>query len=75
MCNMLDLPIQNDTSTDEACPYCKKLHHTLKQCWLKKSDENLKDEVNTLIPTLKKIYKLNTTFYNRKEDLRQIKEK
>ena len=45
------------SSTEEACPYCKKLNHTLKQCWLKKSDENLKDEVNTLIPSLKKIYK------------------
>jgi hypothetical protein len=57
MCKMLDLPLQNDTVTDEGCPYCKKLHHTLKQCWLRKSDETLKDEVNTLIPSLKKIYK------------------
>ncbi len=24
MCNMLDLPLQNDTSTDEECPYYRK---------------------------------------------------
>ena len=54
MYKMLVLTLQNDTSTDESCPYCKKIHHTLKQCWLKKSDENLKDEVNTLIPSLKR---------------------
>ena len=57
MCKMLGLPIQNDTDTDEACPYCRKFHYTLKQCWLRKSDETLKDEVNTLIPSLKKVYK------------------
>jgi hypothetical protein len=60
MSKMLDLPLRNNTGTDEACPYCKKPHHTLKQCWLRKfqkSDENLKDEVKMLIPSLKKIYK------------------
>ena len=57
MSKMLGLPLQNNTGTDEACPYCKKPHHTLKQCWLRKSDENLKDEVKMLIPSLKKIYK------------------
>jgi hypothetical protein len=57
MSKMLGLPLRNNTGTDEACPYCKKPHHTLKQCWLRKSDENLKDKVKTLIPSLKKIYK------------------
>jgi hypothetical protein len=57
MCNMLDLPLQDDTSTDETCSYCKKPHHTREQCWLRKSDEDLKDKVKILIPNLKKIYK------------------
>ncbi len=35
MYKMLVLTLQNDTITDESCPYCKKFHHTLKQCWLK----------------------------------------
>ena len=57
MCNMLDLPLQDDTSTDETCSYCEKPHHTREQCWLRKSDEDLKDKVKILIPSLKKIYK------------------
>jgi hypothetical protein len=57
MCNMLDLPLQDDTSTDETCSYCKKPHHTREQCWLRKSDEDLKDKVKRLIPSLEKIYK------------------
>jgi hypothetical protein len=57
MCKMLDLPLQDDTSTDETCSYCKKPHHTREQCWLRKSDEDLKDKVKTLLPSLKKIYK------------------
>jgi len=48
---------KNNTGTDEACPYCKKPHHTREQCWLRKSDEDLKDKVKTLLPSLKKIYK------------------
>ena len=66
MCKMLDLPLRNDTGTDEACPYCKKPHHTLTQCWLRKSDENLKDEVETLIPSLKKIYKAQQDLLHQK---------
>jgi hypothetical protein len=57
MCNMLDLPLQDDTSTDETCSYCEKPHHTREQCWLRKSDEDLKEKVKILIPSLKKIYK------------------
>jgi hypothetical protein len=30
---------------------------THEQCWLRKSDEDLKDKVKTLLPSLKKIYK------------------
>jgi len=48
---------KNNTGTDEACPYCKKPHHTREQCWLRKSDEDLQDKVKTLLPSLKKIYK------------------
>ena len=54
---MLGLPPQDDTSTDETCSYCGKSHHTREQCWLRKSDEDLKDKVKILIPSLKKIYK------------------
>ena len=32
MCNMLDLPLQNDESMDDTCPYCKKPHHTREPC-------------------------------------------
>ena len=48
---------KNNTGTDEACPYCKKPHHTREQCKLRKSDEDLKDKVKTLLLSLKKIYK------------------
>ena len=72
---MLDLPLRNDTSTDEACPYCKKFNHTLKQCWVKKSDEHLKDEVEELIPSLKKIYKAQHDLLQQKERLTMDQEK
>ena len=75
ICNMLDLPLRNDTSTDEACPYCKKFNHTLKQCWVKKSDEHLKDEVEELIPSLKKIYKAQHDLLQQKERLTMDQEK
>ena len=43
MCNMLDLPLQNDESMDDTCPYCEKPRHTREQCWMRKSDEDLED--------------------------------
>ena len=41
MCNMLDLPLQNDESTDDTCPYCERPHHAREQYWMRKSEEIL----------------------------------
>ena len=58
MCNMVDLPLQSDECVDDTYPYsCEKPHHTREQCWLRKSDEDLKDKVKILIPNVKRIYK------------------
>jgi len=57
MCNMFDLPIRNNESVDDTLPYCEKPHHKREQCWFRKSDENLKDKVKKLQPSLKRIYK------------------
>ena len=56
MCEMLGLPLRK-VSADDTCPYCEKPHHTREQYWARKFDRDLKDEVKTLIPSLKKIYK------------------
>ena len=56
MCEMLGLPLRH-VRADDTCPYCEKPHHTREQCWARKFDGDLKDEVKTLIPSLKKIYK------------------
>ena len=57
MCDMIGLPLQHLQSADDASPYCEKPHHTREQCRVRKFDEDLKDKVQTLIPSLKRIYK------------------
>ena len=57
MCDMIGLPLQNLQSADDTCPYCEKPRHTQQQCLVRKFDEDLKDKVKTLIPSLKRIYK------------------
>ena len=57
MCDMIGLPLQNLQSEDDTCPYCEKLHHTREQCRARKFDQDLKDNVKILIPSLKRIYK------------------
>ena len=57
MCEILGLPPQNIQGVDDVCPYCEKPHHTREQCRARKFDGNMKDKVNMLVPSLKRIYK------------------
>ena len=38
------------------CLYCEEIYHTPQQCWWRKSDEDLKDKVNTVILSWQRIY-------------------
>ena len=57
MCDMIGLPFQNLQGADDTCPYCETPRLSREQCRARKFDEDLKDKVKTLIPSLKRIYK------------------
>ena len=41
--------MDKETSTVEPCLYCHEIHLRPEQCWWRKSDEDLKDKVKTVI--------------------------